>query len=106
MRVLLDECVPQRLGRDIVGHEVRTVAEMGWASKKNGERLGLASGRFDVFVTTDQRLSYQQNLTGLPIGIAVLVAPRNKIEFLRPLLAELLRRLPDMRPGEVSRIGG
>jgi hypothetical protein len=106
MRVLLDECVPQRLGREIVGHDVRTVADMGWASKKNGELLGLAQGLFDVFVTTDQKLSYQQNLTGISIGVAVLVAQRNKIEFLRPLLPELLRRLPDMRPGEVSRIGG
>jgi hypothetical protein len=106
MRVLLDECMPQRLRSDIVGHDVRTVVEMGWVSKKNGELLGLASALFDVFVTTDQRLSYQQNVAGMSIAIAVLIAKRNKMELLRPLMPELLRRLPEMRPGEVSRIGG
>lgn len=58
------------------------------------------------FVTTDQRLIYQQNVAGMSIGIAVLVAKRNKLEFLRPLVPELLRRLSGIRPGEVSRIGG
>lgn len=48
MRILLDECVPARLGRELVGHEVRTVPEMGWASKENGVLLSLAEGEFDV----------------------------------------------------------
>lgn len=60
MRILLDECVPARLGRELVEHEVRTVPEMGWASRANGELLALAEGKFDVFLTTDQRISYQQ----------------------------------------------
>ena len=58
MRILLDECVPSRLGRELAGHEVRTVPE-GWASQENGALLSLAEGQFEVFLTTDQRISYQ-----------------------------------------------
>ena len=79
MRVLLDECVPRRFRRELPQHEVRTVPEMGWASKQNGELLRLAQSRFDVFVTTDQRLSYQQSVASVAIAVVVLVARRNKL---------------------------
>jgi hypothetical protein len=62
MRILLDECVDWRLARDVVGHDVRTARQMGWTTIKNGELLALASGQFDVFVTVDRNLSFQQNL--------------------------------------------
>jgi predicted nuclease of predicted toxin-antitoxin system len=55
MRVLLDECVPRRFRRELPQYEVRTVPEMGWASKENEELLQLARSRFDVFVTTDHK---------------------------------------------------
>ncbi len=51
MRLLLDECVPRRLRRELSDHEVRTVPEMGWAARQNGELLKLASNLFDVFIT-------------------------------------------------------
>ena len=57
MRILLDECVPRRFRRELPRHEVRTVPEMGWAALENGALLAAASGKFDVFVTTDQRVS-------------------------------------------------
>ena len=63
MRVFLDECVDRRLSREIVSHEVRTAAQMGWTSIKNGELLALAAQEFDVFVTVDRNLSFQQNLS-------------------------------------------
>jgi predicted nuclease of predicted toxin-antitoxin system len=62
MRILLDECVDWRLARDVVGHDVRTARQMGWTTIKNSELLALASGQFDVFVTVDRNLSFQQNL--------------------------------------------
>lgn len=62
MKILLDECVDRRLAKDIVGHEVKTVPQMGWATIKNGELLTLAEREFDVFVTVDRNLSFQQNL--------------------------------------------
>jgi uncharacterized protein DUF5615 len=64
MRILLDECMPQLLRRDIVGHEVSTVAEMGWAGIKNGKLLTLAEAHFDVLLTVDRGIEYQQNFSG------------------------------------------
>ena len=61
MRVLLDECVPRALRDDIRGHEVQTVAEAGWAGVKNGELLRLAAAAFDVLITVDRNLEYQQS---------------------------------------------
>ncbi len=106
MRLLLDECVPRRLRRELSEHEVRTVPEMGWAAKENGELLQLASNLlFDVFITVDQRLSYQQDVTRSSIAVVVLVAKRNKIEFLLPLVPELQRVLREIQPGKVYRVG-
>jgi len=105
MRVLLDECVPRRLRDELPGHDVRTVPEMGWASKENGALLALASGKFEVFITTDQRLSYQQAVSKFSIGVIVLIAKRNKLKFLQPLVPELRRALTEVQPGEVRRVG-
>ena len=77
MRVLLDECLPRRLKRELVGHDARTAPEMGWASKRNGELLALAVGQFDAFLTADRNLSYQQDVSSFDIAIVVLVARSN-----------------------------
>ena len=58
MRVLLDECVPRTLRKEIPGHEVKIIADAGWAGVKNGELLRLAAGKFDVLVTVDRNLEY------------------------------------------------
>jgi len=105
MRILLDECVPARLGREPVRHEVRTVPEMGWASHENGALLALAEGEFEVFLTTDQRIIYQQAVAEFTAALVVLVARRNKIEFLLRLLPELRRVLENVKPGGVQRPG-
>ena len=78
---------------------------MGWASFKNGVLLAAASGKFDVLVTTDQRLSFQHNVSTLAIAVVVLVARRNKLEALLPLAPELRRVLEQVRPGQVRRVG-
>ncbi len=105
MRILLDECVPHRLRRDLAGHEVQTVTEMGWTSLDNGALLASASSQFDALITTDQRLSHQQNITNFAIAVVILVARRTKYEFLRPLVPDMLRALPELRAGEVRHIG-
>lgn len=69
MRILLDESLPVDLRAELSGHEAATVAAVGWSSMKNGELLRRAAGRFDVFVTADQNLQYQQNLSQLPISV-------------------------------------
>ena len=106
MRVLLDECLPRRLNRDLPGHEVRTAPEMGWASKRNGELLALAVGQFDVFLTADRNLSYQQDLSSFDIAIVVLVARSNRLDDLRPLVPRVLEMLPTAKRREVTRITG
>ncbi len=101
MRLLLDECLPGRLRRALPGHEVSTVQREGWAGVKNGRLLAQisASGRFDVFVTVDSSLPHQQNLSGIPFAVVVLRARSNRYEHTAPLMAELLLRLPELRPG-------
>ena len=69
MRVLLDESLPRPLGRLLTGHAVRTVAQEGWTSLENGELLRASAAAFDVVVTADQNLEFQQNLATLPIGV-------------------------------------
>jgi Domain of unknown function (DUF5615) len=90
VKVLLDECVDRRLAHDIVGHDVRTASQMGWTMIKDRELLALATGRFDVFVTVDRNLSFQQNLAPLPISVFVLHAKTNRLSDLRPLVPSLL----------------
>ena len=77
MRVLLDECVDWRLLREIDGHAVKTARQMGWNTIKNGELLALAAKEFDVFVTVDRNLSFQQNVSALLIAVIVLRARSN-----------------------------
>ena len=79
MRVLLDECVPRKLGRELAGHEVSTVTGRGWSGVKNGKLLALAEAEFDVFLTVDQNLKYQQNLKTFHIGIVLLTARNNRL---------------------------
>ncbi len=105
MRVLLDECVDWRLSRDIVGHEVKTARQMGWTAIKNGELLSLASERFDIFVTVDRNLSFQQNVSSLAIAMFVLEAKSNRLADLKRLVPALLVSIPTATRGSVYRIG-
>jgi hypothetical protein len=105
VRVLLDECLPRRLKRELVGHDAKTAPEMGWASKRNGELLALAAGQFDVFLTADRNLSYQQDVSSFDIAIVVLVARSNTFEDLRPLAPRVLEVLATAQRGAVTLVG-
>jgi predicted nuclease of predicted toxin-antitoxin system len=105
MRVLLDESLPRQLRRVLPEHEVRTVPEAGWAGTRNGELLRLAEQRFDVFVTMDRRLPFQQNLAGLRLCIVILVARSNDIADLLPLGPALRASVEQAEPGTVLRLG-
>lgn len=105
MRILLDECVPRRLRRELGGHYVRTVPEMGWSGKKNGELLKLMTAQaFVVLLTTDQNIQYQQNLQSFGVAIIVLVAPTNRLADLLPLIPSALKALVTIAPGQVVEI--
>jgi len=88
--VLLDECIPRKLRNELPGHEVRTVVEMGWAGTRNGDLLRRASADFDVFLTVDQGIEFQQSLKGIDIAVVVMVTRSNDIDDLRPLLPNVL----------------
>jgi hypothetical protein len=105
MRILLDECVPRPLRRELPDHEVRTVVEMGWAGKRNGELLWLLTAEhFAVFLTTDQNLQYQQNVRGLQVTVVVLVAPTNRLADLLPLMPTVRTLLGTLQPGTVVEV--
>lgn len=105
MRVLLDECVDWRLSRDIVGHDVKTAHQMGWATIKNGELLALAVAHFDVFVTVDRNLAFQQNVAALPIAVIVLSAKSNRLADIKPLVPRLLVAIETIKPRSIELIG-
>ena len=106
MRVLLDECVPRRLKRDLSGHEVRTTPEMGWAGKRNGELLRLAEREFDIFLTVDRKLQNQQNLSAFNIAVIVLVARSNTVMDLQPLMSKVVESLSSAKRGEALVVSG
>ncbi|MGH7090749.1 MAG: DUF5615 family PIN-like protein [Stellaceae bacterium] len=99
MRVFLDECVDWRLSRDLVGHHVRTARQMGWTTLENGALLALAARQFDVFLTVDRNLAFQQNLAALTIAVIILHAQTNRLADLRLLLPNLLEAIVDAKPG-------
>ena len=105
MRILLDEDLPRRLCALLVGHEATTVPRSGWAGVKNGRLLALAATRFEVFLTMDGNLEFQQNLATLPIAVRVLDAVSNRIEDLEPLVPELLEALQNVEPKTLRHVG-
>jgi predicted nuclease of predicted toxin-antitoxin system len=106
MRILLDECVPRPLKRELADRDIHTVVEMGWAGKKNGELLQLMSREgFTILLTTDQNLRYQQNLQQAGVAIVVLVARSNRLPDLVPLIPDVLNILDTLAPGNVIEIG-
>jgi predicted nuclease of predicted toxin-antitoxin system len=105
MRILLDEDLPRRLAAMLVGHEVSTIQRRGWAGIKNGELLGLAAAEFDVFLTMDGNLEFQQNLATLPIAVLVVEAVSNRMEHLVALVPGILKELSEIPSKSLRRIG-
>jgi predicted nuclease of predicted toxin-antitoxin system len=104
MRILLDESLPIELASELSGHDIISVQQLGWSGLKNGELLARAAGRFEVMLTADQNLPYQQNLTRLPIGVLVVAASSNRIETLRPLIPRVLAALSTIEPRTLVRV--
>ena len=104
MKLLLDECVTRYLKPEFAGHDVYTVDEAGLKGLKNGNLLSAAAGKFDVLITVDKSLSYQQNLSLYGLAILVLVAMSNAFDALKPLIPQALRALERIEPGQVVRV--
>jgi len=105
MKVLLDECLPKRLKRELPGHEVIRVQEMGWGGIKNGALIRLIlNADFEVFVTIDGNLEYQQNLRAINFAIIVLGAPDNTFETLSPLMPGVNEALKTIKVGDIVHV--
>lgn len=89
---------------ELPGHEVATVQQLGWDGLKNGELLRNAAGKFDVFITMDQNLPFQQNLAAQTLGVLLVRAPSNRLHHLRALAPAILSALDGLRPGELRRV--
>lgn len=102
--VLLDENLPRLLRQELGEHQVATVTERGWSGLANGEILTRASPDFEVFVTADQGIEYQQNLAGAEVGTVIVGAPSNRLEDLLPLADEITRAVDRVRSGELVHV--
>jgi predicted nuclease of predicted toxin-antitoxin system len=104
VRILLDECLPARLARALVGHEVRSVPDMGWSGRRNDELLQLAEREFDAFLTVDRNLSAQQDVNRFKIAVVVMVAKTNQLRDLQLLVGQVLEVCPYLMPGQVVKV--
>jgi len=106
MRILLDECIPRKLKNALPDYECHTVPEAGLAGQKNGALLSLAEAAgFDLFLTMDKGLQYQQNLEGRSIAIPIIRAKSNRLHDLLPHLEACRSVITSIQPGEVVRVG-
>lgn len=104
MRVLLDEHIPRKLRQLFEsGIEVVTVGYLGWEGKKNGEMLKIAEKKFDAFITMDQGIPHQQNLSEIKMGIVLLEAQSNRYEDLTPLMDQVNAILKTLKKGQIVR---
>jgi predicted nuclease of predicted toxin-antitoxin system len=106
MRILIDECLNWRLGRALTGHYAVSVQRMGWSGVKNGDLLALAEkNQFEVFLTGDRNLAFQQSTAGVRIAVVVLEAPGIQLHHTLPLIPKVMTLLSSLQPGQVVRIG-
>lgn len=107
MRVLIDECLNWRLGRALTGHYAISVQKMGWSGIKNGELLRRAVEQsFDVFLTGDRNVSFQQNVSQIGIAVIVLESKGVQLHETLPLVPKILESLAAIQRGEVVRVKG
>lgn len=102
MKILLDECIDRRLAKEFVGYEIKTVPQMGWAGIKDRELLILAASVFDVFITADRNLSFQQNLSPFDLFLIILQAQSNRLVDLKPLIPKVLDVLDIAPKGQAT----
>ena len=107
MKLLIDECLPRRIKFLFAegGHECTTVPEAGFGSKRNGELLALAEGRFDVLITVDKNIRHQQNLANRSIAILIIRAASNDLDDIRSQIPHALDALETIKQGQILEVG-
>jgi hypothetical protein len=106
VRVLLDEQIPVDLAAALQGHSVETVVGRGWTGITNGELLRRMGAEYEVLVTMDRGIEFQQNLAAASVGVLLVRARSNRMMHLLPLVPAILEALPLLTPGQLHRIGG
>ena len=96
MKIIIDECVPSIVKRGLPARGIVSVQDMGWAGAKNGKLLKLVVSEFDVFITSDKNLRFQQNLA--EIDISILLLPSNQVPVIKELLPQIDGALNTIRP--------
>src|SRR5271165_2976067 len=105
MKVLLNECVPRKFKDSLSGHDCSTVPDEGLAGKKNGELLALAeSAGFQVFLTLDRSIEYQQNLDPRTIAVVIIRTKSSQLAELLWHVPDLVRALESIEPGQLIRM--
>ena len=106
MKLLLDESVPRRLARSFPeSFTMRTVQDMGWAGTANGLLLSLAAAEgFDALVTVDRGIEHQQNVNDLPMPVVIMLAHRNRLADLQPLVPYMISLLSDPLDNRIYRV--
>ena len=101
MHILIDECLPKKLKQALTDHTVFTVQEKGWSGIENGDLLRIAEKEFDVWLIADRGIEYQQNLNHFDIAVVVLVAYRNRLDALLPLVSQVQEVLQAIQPHQI-----
>ena len=105
MRVLVDQCLPRHLAAELPGHEATTVRAQRWLGLRNGVLLRAAvDAGFEVFLTNDSSIEFQQNIKRIGIGVIAIVGFRNRIQDIRPLIPRILHHLMTIEPGQLITI--
>lgn len=97
--------MPVDLGRELQGHQADTVVGRGWAGVKNGDLLQRMRGEYEVLLTMDRGLEFQQNISALPFGVLLIRADSNRMAHLVPLVPAILEALSAIKAGRVHRVG-
>ncbi|MGC1617607.1 MAG: hypothetical protein WA765_03870 [Candidatus Acidiferrum sp.] len=107
MRILIDECIDERLRSFLHGQDCQTARYAGFSGLQNGELLAAAeAANFDVFLTVDQGIEYQQNLTARKIAIVIFRAKSNRLKDLLPHVPACLAHIASIQPGQIVRVEG
>lgn len=105
MRILVDQCLPRQLAAELTGHDATTVRAQRWLGLRNGVLLRAAlDAGFDVFVTNDSSIEFQQNVKRIGIAVVAIVGFRNRMQDLRPIIPRVLNELTAITPGQVVTI--
>ena len=104
MRILIDECVDPRVKLLFGEHQAATVHEQGWDTLEDGPLLAVAQKEFDVLVTIDGSLEFQQNVSKLRLAVVVVHVPKNQLAHYRVIHNELLAAVANARPGTVAHV--